>query len=411
MSFRSLSLRIALRYLFSKKSHAAVNVLSYISMAGVAVAAAAMVIVLSVFNGFSDFTARKMSNFTPPLKITSSSGALINDADSVMKAAEAVRGVSVASPVITQRAFAVTDDYQSPVVICGVAADGPTYRALSNAIIDGRPSLYYDVEGIPNTAIASVGVANALRTFPAVPVNVKIYEPRRHTRMNPANPLAAFRCDSLVVNAVYRIDENEYDSEYIFVPLQFARNLLSYDAEATSIEIDTAPGADVEAVAGQLRSCLGPGYVVANRLEQQQEAFRMINVEKWITMVMLTFILVVATFNVLSIMSIMILEKRSNRNIFIAMGATGGMISGIFGWLSMLTTAIGGVIGVIFGVTLSLLQQLFGFIKLGAADPSQLSIDVYPVSVNPVDIVVVIAIIIGVGGLTAAVTRLFLGER
>lgn len=380
-------------------------------MAGVAVAAAAMVIVLSVFNGFSDFTARKISNFTPPLKITASSGALINDADSVMNAVETVRGVAAASPVVTQRAFAVAGDYQSPVVVCGVNAGGATFRALSNAIIDGSPSLCYDVDGMPNTAVASVGVANALRAFPAVPVNVRIYEPRRHARMNPANPLAAFRCDSLVVSAVYRIDENEYDSEYIFVPLQFARNLLGYAAEATAIEIELVPDADAETISAELRRCLGPGYVVANRMEQQKEAFRMINIEKWITMLMLTFILVVATFNVLSIMSIMILEKRSNRDIFIAMGATGGMVSGIFGWLSLLTTAIGGAIGVVFGVMLSLMQQLFGFIKLGAADPSQLSIDVYPVSVNPADIVVVVAVVVGVGGLTAVVTRLFLGER
>ena len=155
----------------------------------------------------------------------------------------------------------------------------------------------------------------------------------------------------------------------------------------------------------------GDGYEVADRIEQQQDAFRMINVEKWITLLMLTFILIVATFNVLSIMSIMIIEKRGNSAILLAMGATPGSIAAIYGMLSMLITAIGGIFGIIVGVILSLLQQCFGFIKLMADDPTQLSIEAYPVSVSASDIAIVSGVILGIGLLTALVTRYLLRDK
>lgn len=408
MSRRSLSIRIALRYLFSRKSHAAVNVLSYISMAGVAIAATAMVIVLSVFNGFYDFTAQKISRFSAPLVVTPVEGKTIADADSLASVIAAAEGVASAAPTITERAFAVAGDRQAPLVICGISPEGITARSLPEVTIDGTPMLVYDDAELPNTAISSVGVANTLRAFPSIPVDVRIYEPRRHSRVNPANPLAAFRCDSVVITAVYRIDQNEFDNEYLFVPLQFARNLLGYTSEASAIEIDATAGTDISRLRDRLMKLIGPSYKVADRMEQQHDAFRMINVEKWITLVMLTFILVVATFNVLAIMSIMIIEKRGNSAILASLGATSGTIADIYGWLSMLITTIGGIVGIIFGVALSLLQQCFGFIKLGADDPSQLSIDAYPVSVAASDIAIVAAVIIGIGFLTALITRFLL---
>lgn len=405
---QSLSIRIALRYLFSRKSHAAVNVLSYISMAGVAIAAAAMVIVLSVFNGFYSFTAERISHFSAPLVVTTTSGRLIADADSLASVVSGAQGVADATPVITERAFAICGERQTPLVLCGIDPEGNTARSLPGVTIDGDPVLIYDDEEFPNTAISSVGVANALRSFPAVPVYVRIYEPRRNARINPANPLAAFRCDSLIVDAVYRIDQNEYDNDFMFVPLAFARNLLGYTTEADAIEISVGNDADIDAVRDAVGRLAGPGYKVADRMEQQHDSFRMINVEKWITLVMLTFILVVATFNVLSIMSIMIIEKRGNSAILLSLGATSSTISGIYGWLSMLITSIGGFIGIVIGVILSLLQQIFGFIKLTADDPSQLSIDSYPVSVAPADILIVTLVILGIGFLSAIVTRYLL---
>lgn len=380
-------------------------------MAGVAIAATAMVIVLSVFNGFSEFTADKLSHFSAPLVVTPVSGKTIADADSLASVLSAVGGVENATPTLTERAFAVAGDRQTPIVLCGIDPQGATARSLPGVTIDGNPVLLYGDEEMPNTAVSSVGVANSLRAFPAIPVDVRIYEPRRHARINPANPLAAFRCDSVVISAVYRIDQNEFDNEYLFVPLGFARNLLGYTTEASAIEVAVSDGADIAKIQGDIKRVVGNAYKVSDRIEQQHDAFRMINVEKWITLVMLTFILVVATFNVLAIMSIMIIEKRGNSAVLASLGATAGTISGIFGWLSMLITTIGGFIGIILGLGLSLLQQYCGFIKLGADDPSQLSIDAYPVSVAASDIIIVAAVIIGIGFITALVTRFLLRAK
>lgn len=411
MSNQSLAIRIARRYLFSRKSHAAVNVLSYISMAGVAIASMAMVIVLSVFNGFSKFTEQKISDFSAPLTVSPASVKNIANADSLVNVISGISGVSSATPMITERAFAVADDRQSALILCGIDPEGYTAQALNGLIIDGEAVLETGDGFYPATAISSIGVANNLHAFPAAMVDVKIYEPRRNVRLNPANPLAAFRCDTIIVAGVYNMGQNEYDTDYLFVPLSFARNILGYTTEATSIEVGLSEGADINTVAKAISATIGLEYKVADRIEQQQDAFRMINVEKWITLVMLTFILIVATFNVLSIMSIMIIEKRGNSGILMALGATRDMIKSVFGWLGLLTTAVGGVIGVIVGVILSLLQQHFGFIKLYADDPGQLQIEAYPVSVSPTDILIVLGVILAIGLLTASITRLLLRNR
>lgn len=374
-------------------------------MAGVAIATMAMVIVLSVFNGFSEFTATKISRFSAPLTVTPLSGKTILDADSLARAITAFEGVDGAWPMLTERAFAVAGDRQTPVILCGIDTEGATALSLPSVIIDGEPLLLEGDGAYSATAVSSVGVANALHAFPAVPVDVSIYEPRRNARINPANPMAAFRCDTVVVAGVYRVDQNEFDNEYLFVPLSFARQVLGYTNEATAIEVSANDSSQLGRIAREISSAIGPGYRVADRIEQQHDAFRMINVEKWITLVMLTFILIVATFNVLSIMSIMMIEKRGNSRILSALGATSATIRGIYGWLSMLITSTGGAIGIIIGVGLSLAQQYFGFIKLMADDTTQLSIDAYPVSVAPTDIIIVAAVILAVGFLTSLVTR------
>lgn len=380
-------------------------------MAGVAIASMAMVIVLSVFNGFSKFTEQKISDFSAPLTVSPATGKIIPDADSLANVIAAVNGVTSANAMLTERAFAVADDRQSAIILCGIDPAGYTANALNGLIIDGDATLDTGYEFYPTTAISSIGVANALHAFPAAMVNVKIYEPRRNVRLNPANPLAAFRCDTVVVAGVYNMGQNEYDTDYLFVPLSFARNILGYTTEATAIEIGLSSDADIDEVQKTASNIIGSDYIVADRLEQQRDAFRMINVEKWITLVMLTFILIVATFNVLSIMSIMIIEKRGNSEILMALGATRDTIKRIFGWLGLLTTAVGGTIGVIVGVILSLLQQHFGFIKLYADDPSKLQIEAYPVSVSPTDILIVLGVILAIGLLTALITRLLLRNK
>lgn len=378
-------------------------------MAGVAIACAAMIIVMSVFNGFHDFTAGKISQLSPQLLVTPAQGKIIANADSLAVAIDKIEGVDRAAVVVEERAFAIAGDQQAPIVIKGIDPQGSTAHALKPLIIDGISLISEPVDSgftsFATPAIASVGVANALFTFPSSPINITIYEPRRKARLNPANPMSAFRADSCVVTAVYRTEQADFDKDYLIVPLQFARKILSYTTQGTAVEISLRADADALLIAEQIKALGGGQYNVADPIGQQQEAFRMINVEKWLTIVMLSFILIIAAFNILSTLSILIIDKRPNHAILAAMGATDRTIASIYSKLAMLVTLIGGFVGIIIGLILALLQQCFGFIKLYADDPTALAIEAYPVSVNPVDVLLVIVIITVVGLVSAWVTR------
>lgn len=395
--------KIALRYLTSKKSHSAVNIISYVSIAGVALATAAMIIVLSVFNGFSDFALAKTSLIDPDMRVSPLSGKVINNADSICEAIGSIEGVKIAAPVIAEKGFAIAGDRQTPVELRGIAPDGPTANALTRIIIDGEAML--DTIGPYTTAISSVGIANNLLVSPRAPRPVSIYEPRRVGRINPANPANAFRRDSLLIAGVFQVEQQEYDTDILFVPIATARRLLSYASEASEIEISVEPGADPAAVKSAVKAALSPALAVSDRLEQQAQSLRMIAIEKWVTLAMLIFIMVIASFNILSTMSILIVEKRPNHAILRAMGAPKQLIGSIYSRLSFIITAIGGCAGLALGVGLSLAQQYGKFIKFNAEDMTAMAIDAYPVRVIPADILIVAAIIAATGTACALIMR------
>lgn len=398
-----LSLRIALRYLFSKKSHQAVNIISYVSMAGVALASAAMIIVLSVFNGFSDFTADSLSSVAADMVILPAEGKTIAQADDLAAELAAVPGIANATPVISEKAFAIAGDLQMPLTIKGVPSDDPLTSTLSESIIDGV-AMVDMIDGTQATAIASVGVANGLRSVPSLESIVKIYEPRRLGRINPANPMNAFRADSVMIAGVFRSDREEFDADMLIVPIEVARNLLDYTDESTSIELRLSPGTTPATVKGIIADLYGDSFTVKDKIEQHEQAFRMIKIEKWVTLLMLTFILLIASFNILSTMSMLIVEKRSNMAIMTALGAPRRMIARTFATLGFLIAAIGGAIGLAVGTSLSLAQQFGGFIKLNANDMSSMAITSYPVHVSISDLLIVAAIIAVTGAATALIT-------
>lgn len=401
-----LPLRIALRYLFSKKSHSAVNIISYVSMAGVAFASAAMVIVLSVFNGFSDFTGQKMSRFQADLIIEPIQGKTIANADSIAGYISEMPDIASVSPVIIEKAFATIGERQTPLTIKGISTGGASTAYLIDLIIDGGVILE-DSDRF-TTAIASVGLANTLRCIPSMERSVKIYEPKRQGRINPSNPMGAFRADSVFIAGVYRTDQTEWDDAMLIVPIETTRHLLDYQDEASAIEVRLRSGADLPAIKESIQGFVGGGMTVKDRIEQQEHAFKMIKIEKWVTLLMLTFILLIASFNILSTMSMLIVEKQPNMAVMKAIGADSGMVRRIFSSLSLLISMIGGIAGIILGTALSLAQQAGGFIKLSASDPGAMAITAYPVRVAPSDILIVIAIAIGIGLITSSVTHLTL---
>lgn len=402
-----VALRIALRYLLSRKSHNAVNVISAVSVAGVAVATIAIVCVLSVFNGFTWLAYDRISFIDPDLMIVAAEGKTIADADSLCRAVADMPPVAHAAPMISDQGLAIYNGRQMPVQIIGVDSLFSRIVKIDSVVIDGDFILQDDHW---HYASLSVGVAIALGARPGFYDYLALYTPRRVGRINPANPMGAFRSDSLIVGSVYQVEETAYDTDGVIVPLQSARNLFEYTTEATSLAVSLRPGFTEKEGAAEVGKALGAGFRVLTRLEQESESFRMIAVEKWITFLMLAFILVIASFNVISTLSMLIIEKTPNMATLRALGASESTIRHIFVWEGWLISMLGGAAGIVLGVILCLAQQWGGFIKLNG-DPSKLSISIYPVAVELTDILAVAALIFVTGLLVALITAAIQSRR
>lgn len=402
-----LPLHIALRYLRSKKSHSAVNIISIVSVCGVIVATAAIVCVLSVFNGFSKLIHSKLSMLDADIAITTTLGKTIADADSVAAVARGVAGVEMALPVVEDNALAMFFNYQMPVTLKGVPNGYDSLTNIRSTIIDGK---YLLDDGISQYSVIAIGPALSLNVRPDYLKMVSLYTPRRRGNINLANPATALRSDSVFVSGVFQIEQNKYDRSTMFVSIEMARRLFDYTTQATAVELRLAPGANEPAVMAALNDALGEQYVVKNRLMQQAEAFRMVNIEKWVTFLLLGFILVIATFNVIGALSLLIIEKTDSIDTFRNLGASNKLISRIFvmeGWVISLT---GTVLGIALGLVLCLLQEHFGLIEM-QGNAATLIITAYPVAVQWTDVLVVLALSVAVGALTSLVTKLIMRRK
>ena len=403
----SLPLKIAWRYLMSKKGHQAVNIISIVAVCGVVVSTAALICVLSVFNGFRGLIMGRLAMLDPQVAITATLGKTVNDADSVINAIGDIPGVERAVPVIEDQALAVYVEFQMPVRLKGVPDDYNTMNEMDSVIVDGQWSLR---DQVSRYAVAGAGPAVRLGVRPEFLGMLQLYAPQRQGRVNMANPMGAFRQDSLFVSGIFQLEQNSYDADLIYVPLDVARQLFDYESEATQIEVKLTPGANEQQVMRDISRRLGDGYQVKNRLMQQSEAYRLVNIEKWMAFLLLAFILVIATFNVISTLSLLIIEKDDSIATLRALGANDRQISRIFVLQGWLITLAGAVTGVIIGLILCLCQQQFGWLRL-SGDPANMIISAYPVEVEWTDVLVTLALVAAVGLLTSMVTALIMRRR
>lgn len=397
-----LAWRVALRYLFSKKSHGAVNIISVISVVGVAVATMAITIVMSIFNGFTQLAASQLSFLDPQVKVVPDSGKVIVNSDSLTDVLAALPFVASAVPVVEERGLMISETMQMPVMMKGVPEAYNTFCGIDSVMVDGRYADDFD-----DVATTQIGSGVAMKTGVRASFNnaVSLYVPRRLGRINPANPAASFMGTDLMVSGVFQTGQSEYDFNHVFLNIDRVRELLQYTTEATAVELALTPGTDERSALGAIRAALGPGYKALDRLQQQEEAFRMIEIEKWVTFLMLAFILVIASFNIISTLSLLVIEKRDNMRTMRALGAPRSLVHRIFiiqGWL---ISVCGGAIGIVMGTLLSLAQEHFGWVKL-SGDPEHLTVEAYPVYVEWSDMVIVFALVVIVGFLTSQVTRL-----
>ena len=403
----TLPLKIAWRYLVSKKGHQAVNIISIVAVCGVVVSTAALICVLSVFNGFRGLIMGRLAMLDPEIAITATMGKTINDGDSVIDVVSAIPGVERAVPVVVDQALAIYAQMQMPVRLKGVPDDYDTMNDMDSVIVDGEWKLR---DQVSRYAVIGAGPAVRLMVRPGFLGMVNLYAPQRQGKVNIANPMGAFRHDSLFVSAIFQLQQNSYDADLIYVPLDMAKELFDYETEATQIEVKLAPGANEQQVMNGISKALGNGYQVKNRLMQQREAYRLVNIEKWMAFLLLAFILVIATFNVISTLSLLIIEKDESIATLRALGANDRQISRIFVLQGWLITLVGAITGVVIGLILCLCQQQFGWLRL-SGDPANMIISAYPVEVQWTDVFFTLALVAAVGLLTSMVTALIMRRR
>ena len=402
-----LPLKIAWRYLVSKKGHQAVNIISIVAVCGVVVSTAALICVLSVFNGFRGLIMGRLAMLDPEIAVIATMGKTINDADSVIEVVSAIPGVERAVPVVVDQALAIYAQMQMPVRLKGVPDDYDTMNDMDSVIVDGEWKLR---DQVSRYAVIGAGPAVRLMVRPGFLGMVNLYAPQRQGKVNIANPMGAFRHDSLFVAAIFQLQQNSYDADLIYVPLDMAKELFDYETEATQIEVKLAPGTNEQQVMNGISKALGNGYQVKNRLMQQREAYRLVNIEKWMAFLLLAFILVIATFNVISTLSLLIIEKDESIATLRALGANDRQISRIFVLQGWLITLVGAITGVVIGLILCLCQQQFGWLRL-SGDPANMIISAYPVEVQWTDVLFTLALVAAVGLLTSMVTALIMRRR
>ena len=404
----NFSFYIARRYLFSKKSHHAINIISMVSVCGVVVATLALVCALSVYNGFNDLVSGLFSNFDPELKVVPRHGKVFDPSDKRMEAIRRLPEIAFAGEVLQDHALVKYRDRQ----VVGVTVKGVDdhFRNLSNidsVLIDGRFRL---ADEVASYATMGIGLASSLGINAGFVSPIEIYAPKRDERVNLSNPAASFRVEYAYIGGVFRINEQEYDDNYMLVPLALVRSLFHYDKEISALELKLKDGASLPAVQQQIRAIAGEDFVVQNRFEQQEESFRMMQVEKWVTFLILCFILAIALFNIVGSLSMLMIEKKDDVRMLRNMGASDAQIRRVFLFEGWMISASGAVIGIVSGVVLCLLQQYFGFISLGDAAGSFI-VDAYPVRVLFTDVLAVLVVVLAIGFLAAWYPVRYLGKR
>ena len=393
---RNFSFYVARRYMFSKKSVGAINVISFISVAGVAVGTMALVIVLSVFNGFHDLVASLFTNFDPQIEVVPVKGKTINADAPELDRIRHLDFVDVATDVVEDQAIAVYGDRQRMVTVMGVDENFDQLTNISDILYgDGDftlrvANLYFGVPGIRLAQDLGLGARWA--------DYLKIYAPVRRGQLTDLDtPTDGFVVDSLLSpGVVYAVNQNKYDRDRIITSIYFARQLFDQDGMLSSLQLRLKPGTDLSTAKREIRAAAGEKFRVLDRFEQQADTFRIMQIEKVLAYVFLTFILIVACFNIISSLSMLIIDKKNDINTLHNLGANDRQIQSIFLYEGRIISAVGALIGIGLGLALCGLQQAFGFVKMGESSGTFI-VNAYPVSVHYWDVLVVFITVILIG--------------
>lgn len=386
---------IARRYLFSKKSTNAINVISGISVVGVAVATMALVVTLSVFNGFHDLVAGLFTNFDPQIKVLPVKGKTVAADDPVLTEIRRLPQVAVATETLEDQALVVYEGRQAMVKLKGVDENFDSLTHIREILVGNGDyclkvaDLYYGIIGIR--------LADALGTGYAFKEPLKVYAPRREGQLDMMNPEDGFIEDELLSPSVlFSVKQAKYDKNYIITDIAFARRLFEQQGMLSSLELRLKPGSDFDAVKDKMREIAGDKFRVLDRFEQQEDTFRIMKIEKFMAYIFLTFILIVACFNIISSLSMLMIDKKNDVVTLRNLGASDSQMTSIFMYEGRMISVFGAILGIGLGLLLCWLQQQYGIVGLGSSSGSFI-VDAYPVSVHPEDIIVIFITVILVG--------------
>ena len=399
---------IARRYLFSKKSHNAINVISTISVCGVALATLALVCTLSVFNGFQDLVETFFTAFDPQLKITAVRGKVFDGQDKRVLQLKKLPEVAVYSESLEDNVMVQYQGRQAMAVIKGVEDNFDQLTPI-DSILFGRGDLLLHDE-VVDYAIPGIQLLSTLGSGIRFLDPLEIYAPRRGAKVNMTNPSTGFVTGNLFSSGlVFAVNQEKYDASYILTSMNFARKLFQYTTEVSAINLKLKDGADTDAVKKHIQTLLGDDFRVQDRYEQQADTFRIMEIEKLISYLFLTFILMIACFNVIGSLSMLIIDKRDDVVTLRNLGASDRQIVRIFLFEGRMISLFGALAGVIFGLLLCWLQQEYGLISLG--DSGSFVVDAYPVSVHASDVIIVFVTVLLVGFLSVWYPVRFLSKR
>lgn len=388
---------IARRYLFSKKSHNAINIISAISVCGVALATLALVCTLSVFNGFHDLISGFFTHFDPDLKVEANKGKVFSPDTATVAAIRAIPGVEVVSMTLEDNAMAKYKEQQAMVTIKGVDDNFQTLTHIEELLYGSPEFKLYD--GVTDYGIMGIQLMYILKTGIEPYSPIEVYAPRREAKVNLSNPMNSFRREPVFSpGTVLNINDARYASSYIVTSLDYARRLFGYNTEVSAIEVGLSGKANANQVKQRIRHIMGEDYTVKDRYEQQAATFKVVEIEKFVTYLFLCFILMVACFNIISSVSMLILDKQANADTLRSLGATDSFVARIFIYEGNLIALLGAIVGLVLGIVLCLLQQELGLIGLGTE--GQFVVDAYPVRLKATDLFLVLLSVVTVSALS-----------
>lgn len=399
---------IARRYLFSKKSHNAINVISAISVCGVALATLALVCTLSVFNGFQDLVTTFFTAFDPQLKITAVRGKVFDGQDKRVLQLKKMPDVEVYSESLEDNVMVRYQGRQAMAVVKGVEDNFDQLTPI-DSILFGRGDLLLHDE-VVDYAISGIQLLSTLGSGIRFLDPLEIYAPRRGAKVNMANPSTAFVTGNLFSSGlVFAVNQEKYDASYILTSIDFARRLFQYTTEVSAINLKLKAGADTDAVKKHIQDLLGDDFLVQDRYEQQADTYRIMEIEKLISYLFLTFILMIACFNVIGSLSMLIIDKRDDVVTLRNLGASDRQIVRIFLFEGRMISFFGAFAGVVLGLLLCWLQQEYGLIALGSS--GSFVVDAYPVSVHASDVLLIFITVLLIGFLSVWYPVRFLSKR